>query len=226
MWPAASCFRRQLRLLEVYYEEIAEGFNKDLAAHIHNDTKTIHLDGTNIRFGQVEVWDATPLIAQFEKRFDPHPSEEWLINIASIKENRSYFYTNSSHLREKIQLITLAKEMNRYFQIAQRLWLRKEILPGSLFPPPLNLNLNLNPLLNFKGSGSPGLKNADSSSIFNAEAQRRRDRPEALAQPICSSLCASASLRLCVKNRRGATSLGLRRGLRLRLGLGIGNRPV
>ncbi|MFI5342895.1 MAG: hypothetical protein ACHQUC_01615 [Chlamydiales bacterium] len=112
----------------IYYAEVAEGFNRDLSALIQKDTKTIDWQGKKFYFGQVEIWNATPIINGFEHKFNPHPNDEWLINIASIEEDRSYFYTNSTRLREKLSHLTDAKEINQYFQISHRLWLRKEIL--------------------------------------------------------------------------------------------------
>jgi len=51
-----------------------------------------------------------------------------LINIASIEEGCSYFYANTDRLRNKIMEITAAKEIDRFLQVSNRLWLRKEIL--------------------------------------------------------------------------------------------------
>lgn len=112
----------------IYYTEVAEGFNKSLSEHIHKDTKLVDLNGSPINFGQLEIWNAAPIIEKFDRKFQPKPNDEWLINIASIEEGCSYFYTNSDHLRNIIMQITGAKVIDRFLQRAQRLWLRKEIL--------------------------------------------------------------------------------------------------
>lgn len=111
-----------------YYTEIAEEFNKNLLEHICKDTKFIDLNGSKINFGQLEIWNAAPIIEKFDCKFNLKPNDEWLINIASIGEGCSYFYTNSDRLRNMIMQITGAKEIDRFLQISQRLWLRKEIL--------------------------------------------------------------------------------------------------
>jgi inorganic pyrophosphatase/exopolyphosphatase len=111
-----------------YYIEVAEEFNKNLSEHILRDTKLVDLNGVPINFGQLEIWNAAPIIDKFDYKFNPKPNDEWLINIASIEEGFSYFYSNSDRLRNKITLITDAKEVNRFLQVSNRLWLRKEIL--------------------------------------------------------------------------------------------------
>ncbi len=118
-----------------YYAEVAEEFNKNLSVHIHKDTKLIHLNGMPIHFGQIEIWNAYPILNKFESKFIPKSNEEWLINIASIEEGVSYFYTNSERLQKIIAQITEAKEINGFLQVAQRLWLRKEILREFLALP-------------------------------------------------------------------------------------------
>lgn len=111
-----------------YYTEVAEEFNKNLFEHICKDTKLIDLNGSKINFGQLEIWNAAPIIEKFDCKFNPKPNDEWLINIASIEEGCSYFFTNSDRLRNMMMQITGAKEIDRFLQISQRLWLRKEIL--------------------------------------------------------------------------------------------------
>jgi inorganic pyrophosphatase/exopolyphosphatase len=112
----------------IYYGEVAEEFNKNLSEHVCKDTKSVDLDGTPIHFGQLEVWNAAPIIEKFECKFQPNPNDEWLINIASIEEDCSYFYTNSDRLRNTIMQITDASEVSPLLLASQRLWLRKEIL--------------------------------------------------------------------------------------------------
>lgn len=112
----------------IYYAEVADEFNKNLSEHIHKDTKLVDLNGSTVNFGQLEIWNAAPIIEKFDRKFLPKPKDEWLINIASIEEGRSYFYTNSDRLRNIIMQITAAKEVDKFLQISHRLWLRKEIL--------------------------------------------------------------------------------------------------
>lgn len=111
-----------------YYAEIADEFNKNLSEPIYKDTKHIELNGAKMNFGQLEIWNAAPIIEKFDRKFHPEPDEEWLINIASIEEGRSYFYTNSDRLRNAITQVTGAKIIDPFLQVSGRLWLRKEIL--------------------------------------------------------------------------------------------------
>lgn len=112
----------------IYYAEVADEFNKNLFEHICKDTKLVQLNGTSINFGQLEIWNASSIIEKFDRKFQPKPDDEWLINIASIEEGCSYFYTNSNRLRNLIMKITAAKEIDQYLQVSHRLWLRKELL--------------------------------------------------------------------------------------------------
>ncbi|MBA3236785.1 MAG: DHH family phosphoesterase [Parachlamydiaceae bacterium] len=118
----------------IYYQEIAAGFDKELSDHIKSDTKTINLEGLPFYFGQIEVWNAKSIIVDFTSRFTPLSDEEWLINIASIEEGRSYIYSNSARLRHKLLEIVDGKAVNEHFLKAHRLWLRKEILRELLTP--------------------------------------------------------------------------------------------
>lgn len=112
----------------LYYADVAEEFNNNLSEHIYKDTKLVNLNGIPINFGQIEIWNALPILDNFNNKFNPNPQEEWLINIASIEEDCSYFYTNSDRIRNKLLQVTAAEEFSRFLQVAHRLWLRKEIL--------------------------------------------------------------------------------------------------
>lgn len=108
-----------------YYQEIEEGFKDALVTHIKKDAKTIHYGETPFNFGQIEVWNAGFALERMKEEFKP--SDEWFINIASIEEGRSYFYTNSDRLKRSLKAIE-AKPYAADLQVANRLWLRKELL--------------------------------------------------------------------------------------------------
>ena len=111
-----------------YYQEIADGFDKDLSSHIKRDTKIINFENSFFYFGQIETWNATSIVNKFAYNFNPHPNDEWLINIASIEEGCSYLYTNSDRIRHRLREIIDLKSINQHFQLTPRLWLRKELL--------------------------------------------------------------------------------------------------
>lgn len=111
-----------------YYAEVAGEFNKNLYENIRKDTKIVELDSIPINFGQIEVWNATTITDKFDRKFNPKSDDEWLVNIVSIGEGRSYFYTNSVRVRNKIVQVTAANEINHFLHVSHRLWLRKEIL--------------------------------------------------------------------------------------------------
>lgn len=111
-----------------YYSEVAKGFDDNLSDHIKNDTKIIDLDGAPCFFGQVEVLNATSILAKLANEFEPKPNEEWLINVASIDENCSYLYSNSDRLHERLTNMMELKSHSDNVKQAPRLWLRKELL--------------------------------------------------------------------------------------------------
>ena len=47
------------------------------------------VQGLQIHFGQIEIWNAASIIDRFEYKFQPNPKQPWLVNIASIEENCS-----------------------------------------------------------------------------------------------------------------------------------------
>lgn len=111
-----------------YYAEVAQGLNQDLHKHICADTKTIFLENGQVYFGQIELLNASSIIAAFHMNFAPNSKEEWIVNIASIEENLSYLYINSSRLHQKMLHITAIEQISRHLYVAKRLWQRKELL--------------------------------------------------------------------------------------------------
>lgn len=112
----------------IYYKEVEEGFSKDFLRQIKKDTKIVHLEGVPFYFGQAEMWDASDIIANSRDYFDFSADEEWLINIVSIAEGRSHFFTNSDRLRVWLNRIIPGEATGQSYHAAQRLWLRKEVL--------------------------------------------------------------------------------------------------
>lgn len=112
-----------------YYQEIAAEFVLDLSAEVEKDTKRIDFQASTFYFGQIEVWNAQKLVKDFVENFKPqNPQAEWLVNIASIEEGCSYFYTNSQRLSEEMQRIAAPSMLDLHIQMAPRLWQRKEVL--------------------------------------------------------------------------------------------------
>jgi inorganic pyrophosphatase/exopolyphosphatase len=122
----------------IYYAEVAQGFEEDVQAKICQDTKTIELFGKIFSFGQIELWDARSLILS-EKIANLPPRKhqgafisDWIVNIVSIEEGKSYLYSNSQFLKNVLAEITSATTHDETFLVTEKLWLRKELLRDML----------------------------------------------------------------------------------------------
>lgn len=111
-----------------YYQDILYGFSNNLMMHVHNDTKIISLDGSQFYFGQIELWNAQNILSIFDQEFTHEKGTEWLLNIVSIAEGRSYLFINSERLKIKLFDAINMQSMNNDFYVCDQLWLRKEIL--------------------------------------------------------------------------------------------------
>lgn len=103
----------------------------DLAEAIAVDAKEMTFagwDGT-LEFGQLALWDARPLLANLAPVAQALSARNpiWWLNLISIKDGRSYFICNNNQLKEWWgRLLGLTFEGDT--AVADRLWLRKEVL--------------------------------------------------------------------------------------------------
>lgn len=112
-----------------YYEEVQKGILSDLTNSLLTDMKVVNVQGKNVQFGQIELWSAAELCNGNHGWFDSLVSgSDIIVNAVSIDEGKSYIFTNSASLREKLQLITHAETGNGNALVTQHLWQRKELL--------------------------------------------------------------------------------------------------
>jgi inorganic pyrophosphatase len=115
-----------------YFGEIQAAIDKDPVSAIQNDTKTIQFasHGEAIHVGQFAVWNAEKVLNAFQQdlqvAFDKDGTN-WFINIISIGNRKSYFVCSNPDLRHWLSRL-LAISFNGSLAIADRLWLRKEII--------------------------------------------------------------------------------------------------
>lgn len=115
---------------ESYFEECQQAIESDLFHSIRNDAKTDceipHLPKT---IAQVTLWDAQKLLQKKEQIYEIMNglSDVWMINVISIKDNKSYFVCNTVFYRGKLSEVFGVKFENDVAQTPKAI-LRKEII--------------------------------------------------------------------------------------------------
>jgi inorganic pyrophosphatase len=115
-----------------YFSECQESIFDDIEYALANDTKMMKFNNIKtdaIAFGQLVIWSGeratneyrTPIEASMTAK-----SENWLINIVSISEGRSYLLCSNKIVQEWAEKVLDLHFINNIAQ-ANRLWLRKEI---------------------------------------------------------------------------------------------------
>jgi len=114
-----------------YFSQCQQGIEADLTTALRNDTKTMPPDRYLPRaFGQLVIWSAQDLLAKRRPEIAQALgaiSDDWVLNIISIEEGKSYFAADNPATQAKFgELMEL--DVSSGTAVADRLWLRKEIL--------------------------------------------------------------------------------------------------
>ena len=113
-----------------YFSECQNYISKNIYQSINGDMKIIDNNPfLPSAIGQISVWDAPKIL---ENRYEIEQamysrSTSWLLNVISIKENRSYFFCKDQGVKsslEKLLGICFVGDV----AISDRMWLRKEIM--------------------------------------------------------------------------------------------------
>ena len=115
-----------------YFKECQEAILSNPVVAAQNDTKTLKFKSFTqpVSFGQMAIWDGKHVVAHYEnalKNAYKTIGSEWLINVISLSDQKSYFITDSPNAQEWLSKL-LYIEFNGSVAIATRPWLRKEIL--------------------------------------------------------------------------------------------------
>lgn len=114
-----------------YFGEIQQAIEENPVQAVHKDTKTVQFNSHegSIHVGQFAVWDAAKLLEKDQgellKAFGQY--NEWFMNIISISEKRSYILCTDVVLKNWLAKL-LGVNFHGDIAIANRLWLRKEII--------------------------------------------------------------------------------------------------
>ena len=118
---------------EQYFQECEESIYLNIVGALTNDTKIMkfrQLDSDNVAFGQLVVWDANKATQEYRNIIEEtmcRKSDDWFINAVSISDGKSFFIASNDKVIEWAESL-LGVVFNKRLAIADRLWLRKEIV--------------------------------------------------------------------------------------------------
>ena len=115
-----------------YFTECQESVLQDVVSAIKNDTKILTFKSFNkqVCFGQLVVWDGKHVLKTHQQVLQnvlASMNPNWFVNVVSVGEQKSYFYSNNSKVQKWLSSL-LGLEFNNSIAIAERLWLRKEVI--------------------------------------------------------------------------------------------------
>lgn len=110
---------------------------RDLPQAVRDDTKTkrgLKTFSDTVAIGQLAVWDGPELaLRAFETFKNTLSADEplWFMNLISIKDGRSYFVTDTPAVQLWLTNL-LGVKFDGTVAVADRMWLRKEILKADI----------------------------------------------------------------------------------------------
>jgi inorganic pyrophosphatase/manganese-dependent inorganic pyrophosphatase len=123
-------------LREWYFSNVQAGIEHDLETSIKNDIKTnfeIPSFDAPIDVAQLAVWDGADL---WQRRQDDIikilGESSWLLNLIDISNGKSQFATNDKSIAKTMTKLTGAQFDEHGVALAERPWLRKEILKAGI----------------------------------------------------------------------------------------------
>lgn len=119
-----------------YFTECQEAILQDMATAIRNDKKILDFRtySQQVCVGQLIVWDGKQVLGEHSGLIHDVLSQikpNWFMNLISINEGRSYFFTDNSEMQQWLSDL-LDIKFTDSVATADRLWLRKEIIKQDL----------------------------------------------------------------------------------------------
>ena len=120
-----------------YFRECEQSIFADIAGALVNDTKTMkfkNLDSDNVAFGQLVIWDAKRVVDEYRNSIEETmalKSEDWFVNAVSISDGQSFLLASNDKVAKWAEQI-LSVKFNNGLALAEKLWLRKEIVKQDL----------------------------------------------------------------------------------------------
>jgi len=115
-----------------YFTECQQTILQDITVAIQNDTKTVPFKTFTrpISLGQLLVWDVKQVLADHQDAIQnvlAGIQPDWFMNLICVGEGKSYFLTNNVDVQTWLTRL-IGVEFNGSLAVADRLWLRKEII--------------------------------------------------------------------------------------------------
>ncbi len=119
-----------------YFTECQDAILLDPIKAIGNDTKVVEFRTYDqpVCVGQLAVWDAPQVIGKHQQKFHDVLSgmnSQWFMNLISVGERKSYFLTDNKEVQAWSSKL-LGVQYEDTVAIANRLWLRKEIIKADI----------------------------------------------------------------------------------------------
>lgn len=119
-----------------YFTECQEAILQDVENAIKNDIKILSFKSFDqpICFGQLVVWDVGNVLNGHSKVLSKTLSNikpDWFMNLICVGERKSYFVTSNSSVQAWLGKL-LDVKFDGSIAIADRLWLRKEVIKQDL----------------------------------------------------------------------------------------------
>ena len=120
-----------------YFKECEDAIFSDIQESLINDTKIMQFPNLSLNellVGQLVIWDAERAISEYRDIIEStmsRKSNEWFVNIVSIKDGTSLLLASGSIVKSWLEE-TLSVEFKGGLAQADRLWLRKEIMKQSM----------------------------------------------------------------------------------------------
>ncbi|HWZ66092.1 MAG TPA: DHH family phosphoesterase [Patescibacteria group bacterium] len=119
-----------------YFTECQQTILQDAVGAIKNDTKIVQFKSFTrpICFGQIVVWNSEQVLAKHQdilKETLASMKPDWFMNLISVGEQKSYFVSDNAEVQAWLSNL-LGVNFDGSVAIADRLWLRKEVIKQDL----------------------------------------------------------------------------------------------
>lgn len=115
-----------------YFMECQDAILGNVDVAIKNDMKILSFKSfeRSVCFGQLVVWDARQALVEHQaviREILSNIRPDWSMNLISIGERKSYFVTDNTDMQKWLSDL-LGMQFDGNIAIADRLWLRKEVM--------------------------------------------------------------------------------------------------
>lgn len=120
-----------------YFSECQQAITNDIAKAVSSDTKLLAFqcfESSKLYVGQIVVWDGREIIAEgveTVRRVMNDFGPDWFVNLVSIKDEKSCFMASNETVEKDLERL-LGITFKDEIAVADRMWLRKEIIKKDL----------------------------------------------------------------------------------------------